>query len=303
MAEVFNSVIVGFKETLRWNTIKFALIAGIIVISIWTALGIASWDILISFGAKVLEMVPFSLVRSNGSWLISTFIWFQLILITFAIIYTFFGNLILRSIDKDNYAKFSLFTIAGSALFWTIVWIVKGDYIYNGLLRMLTWLPFETIEEGVAALIGVYIIYNGIVVTMLFVASMFSGKLIKNYELREGKEVNFSVVPFRSLKYTVKDTLIFLVLSVVLFPLLFIPVVNIFIQLALWAWLIKDTITHDAISLVHQESLKEEIAKHKYAVWFITFITVLFNFLPIFNIFGPFFGILATYTLFKSDEK
>jgi len=104
---------------------------------------------MVALSASILEMVPFSMVRSNGAWMLSTFLWFQLSLVTFALIFAFFGNLVLRTISKEKYSVFSLLVFVGSALFWGIVWLFKGDYIYTQFLKLLTWLPFETIEKGI----------------------------------------------------------------------------------------------------------------------------------------------------------
>jgi len=235
---------------------------------------------------------------------ISTFLWFQLVLITFAIIYAFFGNIILKKVSKERYSSFSFITVAISALFWSIVWLIAGDSIYQEFLKLLNLLPFETIEKGIATLIGLYIIYNAIIVTMLFIASIFSEPLIKSIrEKHFGEDDIVKENTFASIRYTIKDTLIFLALSVVAFPLLFIPVINLLVQIALWIWLVKDTLSFDALSMVSKDIEKNLIKEHKVGVYFISFVTVLFNFLPIFNIFGPFFGEIAMYHYFKNIKK
>jgi uncharacterized protein involved in cysteine biosynthesis len=188
-------------------------------------------------------------------------------------------------------------------LFWGIVWFFKGDYIYTQFLKLLTWLPFETIEKGVAFLIGFYLIYNAIIVTMLFFASLFSEPILENIEIEEFSEDTIvSGNMFKSIRYTIKDSLIFIAISVIAFPLLFIPVLNIFTQVGLWIWLTKDTISYDAFSLTHKEVSKAAINEHRGAIWVITIVTVLFNFVPILNIFGPYFGTIALYAYFKNTQ-
>jgi len=89
---------------------------------------------------------------------------------------------------------------------------------------------------------------------------------------------------FRTFRYTVKDTMIFIGLSFIAFPLLFIPV-------------------YDAMALTHEKvtnSLKHE---YRSAVWIITSVVVLFNFVPVFNIFGPFFGVIAMFHYFKQRKQ
>jgi len=299
MKEAINSVVVAFSEILKAKSIQIVVISGFLVTLFWAGVGYALWDSIVALGSAVLEYIPFSMVKSNGAWMLSAFLWFQLTLITFAIIYAFFGNFIIKKIPKERYSYFTFLTIILSAIFWAVVWFFVGDKIYEQFLKLFTWLPFETIEKGLASIIALYIIYNAIVVSMLFVASIFSRPIVKVIENQEIVEGN----AFASLKYTIKDTLIFLALSIVAFPLLFIPVVNIFVQIALWLWLIKDTISFDALSMVSKELDKSIIKEHKVAVLFISFVTALFNFLPIFNIFGPFFGEIAMFHYFKNLKK
>jgi len=293
MQNVFSSITEGFSKILKWHTMKYALIAGIVSILIWSIIGALFWDNLIVLSAKILELMPFSMVRSNGAWILSAFIWFQLVLMSFAIIYALFGNFILQKISKDKFSKFAFYTIFLSALFWGIVWFFSNDYIYNQLLKLFTWLPFETVENGVGALIALYIIYNAIIITILFFASIFSEPLIVSIYNNVKKE-NI----FKSLKWTIKDTLIFIVVSIVVFPILFIPIVNILVQLLLWIWLFKDTISMDALYLTNSD--KSILKEHKVAIYFIMTFAVILNFLPLLNIFAPFFAEIAMFSYLKN---
>ena len=303
MKNIIHAIIFGFKEILTWNTMKYALISGTIISAIWIGIGILFWDNIIALSSQILSWIPFSMVRSNGAWMLSTFLWLQLILLTFALVFAFAGNLILRVISKEKYSAFSLWVALGSTIFWSAVWFVKGDDIYQEFLKLLTWLPFETIEKGIAFLIGFYIIYNAIIVSMVFVASLFSEPLLiavekKYFKDSEIKRDNI----FSSVGYTIKDSLIFLALSIVAFPLLFIPVINIFTQIVLWLWLIKDTMGYDALALTSSKVTKEKLKEHRLALWSISFVTVLFNFIPVLNLFGPFFGEISMFHYLKSEE-
>jgi hypothetical protein len=299
-----KAIIFGFKEILTWNTMKYALISGLLVTALWVGIGFLVWDDLIALSSRILELVPFSMIRSNGAWMLSTFLWFQLVLLTFALIFAFFGNLVLRSVSKEKYTSFSVWVFIGSAVFWSIIWFFKGDYIYHQFLQLLTWLPFETVEKGIAFLIGFYLIYNAIIVTMVFVASIFSEPLIDSVEKRHFQEdevVRDHI--FSSIGYTIKDSFIFIVVSLIAFPLLFIPVLNILVQIGLWIWLVKDTMSYDAAALVYEKVDKEEVRRHQFAIWMISFATVLFNFIPVFNVFGPFFGVISMFHYLKSIKR
>ena len=299
-----NAIIFAFKEILNWNTMLYALVTGFLVSAVWVALGFYFWDSVLAATSRILELVPFSMVRSNGAWMLSTFLWLQMVLLSFALIFAFFGNIILRSVSKEKYTSFSLIVAGVSALFWGIVWFFKGDYIYHQFMQLLTWLPFETVEKGIAFLIGFYLIYNAIIVSLLFITSMLSEPLLISIEERHFKEDTvvrdhlFSVVG-----YTLKDSLIFIVLSIIALPLLFIPILNIVIQIALWIWLIKNTISYDAAALSFEKVDKEALKEHRFAIWFISLVTALFNFIPILHLFGPYFGEISMFHYMKSMNK
>ena len=299
-----NAIIFAFKEILNWNTMLYALVTGFLVSAVWVALGFYFWDSVLAATSRILELVPFSMVRSNGAWMLSTFLWLQMVLLSFALIFAFFGNIILRSVSKEKYTSFSLIVAGASALFWGIVWFFKGDYIYHQFMQLLTWLPFETVEKGIAFLIGFYLIYNAIIVSLLFISSMLSEPLLISVEERhfKGDDVVRDHV-FSVVGYTLKDSLIFIVLSIIALPLLFIPILNIFIQTALWLWLIKNTISYDAAALSFEKVDKEALKEHRFAIWFISLVTALFNFIPILHLFGPYFGEISMFHYMKSMNK
>ena len=113
MKNTMHAIIFGFKEILNWNTMKYALISGIFVSALWVGIGTMFWDHLIALSSRILELVPFSMVRSNGAWMLSTFLWLQAVLLTFTLIFAFLGNLILRSVSKEKYTSFSILVAVG----------------------------------------------------------------------------------------------------------------------------------------------------------------------------------------------
>jgi len=304
MKNIMNAMIFGFKEILTWNTMKYALLSGFIVSLVWGVIGYLLWDQMIALSSAIIDFVPFSMIRSSGAWMLSTFLWFQLVIITFALIFAFLGNFILRTVSKEKYTSFSIWVILGSAVFWTVVWLFKGEYFYHQFLQLLTWLPFETVEKGISFLIAFYFIYNAIVVSMIFLASVFSEPLMSSVEERHFKEDD--VVrdhTFKSIGYTLKDSALYLIASLIAFPLLFIPVINILVQTVLWNYLVKDTMSYDAAALVYEEVNTQEIKAKWKGLGIISFVSILFNFVPIFNFFGPFFGEISMFHYLKSLEK
>jgi len=302
---ILHSIIVAFSELFKWDTLRIVLLTGGLVTLFWIGLGYLIWDPLMSISRKIIDLIPFSMIRSNGAWFLSFFLWFQMVLVTFGLFYAFFGNLIMSKFPKEKFTKISFMTIFLSALFWASVWFLMHDKIHQFFNQMLMTFPFETVQNLLATLVGLYIIYNAINVTMLFVASIFSAPIIKYIAKKHfGEEVNITLKKWWvSIRYTVRDTLIYTILTLLAFPLLFVPVVNIIVQIFLWIWLYKDTISFDAVTIVYEKPDPDIVKKHRFAVWFISFVAVLFNFVPVFNIFGPFFGEIAMFHYFKSIKE
>ena len=298
-----DAVLFGFKGIFRARTMKFAMISGVVIFAVWLVLGFLFWDGITAFTSSVLELIPFSMLRSNGAWMLSAFVWLQLVLVTFALIFSFFGNIIVEKVDRDKYATFSISIGLLSAGFWSIVWFFEHDYIYAQFLKLLTWLPFETIEKGLAYLIGFYIIYNGIIVTIIFVTSMFSTSFLT--EVREQEfpyDKMYDEYEYNTIIKTLKDTGIFIAISILAFPLLFIPVLNFFILVGLWSWVMKDTIAYDTAAFVFGAVEKEKLKEYKGAIWGLNMIGSLFNFIPVFNVFAPYFTELAMFYYLKEKR-
>jgi len=303
MLDFMDAVVFGFKGVFKAKTMKFAMTSGLIISAIWIVIGMFFWDGIISSTSSILTLIPFSMLRSNGAWMLSAFLWLQLVLVTFALLFAFLGNIIATKVSRDKYATLSVIIGLASAVFWSIVWFFEHDFIYAKFLRLLTWLPFETIEKGLAYLIGFYIIYMAIIVSMIFVTSMFSNKFLA--EIRE-EELPYDSMPgeseYNNVKQTLKDTAIFIGISIISFPLLFIPIINFIILVGLWAWLMKDTIAYDTASFVFGNREEEKLKEFKSSIWGLNMIGSLFNFIPVFNVFGPYFTELAMFYYFKEKR-
>ncbi|SFV69685.1 Probable transmembrane protein [hydrothermal vent metagenome] len=303
MQDFMDSVIFGFKEILRAKTMKFAMSGGLIISFVWIVIGAFFWDGVVSLSSSILSLIPFSLIRSNGAWMLSAFLWLQAVLITFALIFAFLGNLIVQKVQREKYASLSLIIGLLSAAFWSIVWFYEGGYIYSQFLKLLTWLPFETIEKGLAYLIGFYLIYTAIIVTIIFVASAYSTEFLQNIkEEHFPYDIMYDDYEYKTIKQTIKDTGIFIAISIISFPLLFVPIVNFVILVGLWIWLMKDTLASDTAAFVFGAAQQEKLKEYKGAIWGITFIGSLFNFIPVFNVFGPYFTELSMFYYFKEKR-
>jgi hypothetical protein len=302
MQDFLDAVIFGFRGILKKDAMKFAILSGIVVSVVWFLVGAVFFDSLISMSGAMLDLIPFSMVRSDGAWMLSAFLWLQLVLVTFALVFAFVGTVLA---NKNNTSKFASSAISiglASALFWGVVWFFNGSTIYAQLLKLFTWLPFETVEKSLSYLISFYVIYTGIIVSLIFVASAFSVKFLQEIKKSEFPyDLMYEEHEYKNLKQTLKDTSTFILISIVSFPLLFIPVLNFIILVALWIWLMKDTLSYDVAAFVFGKIDKEKLKEYKKGLWAITFVGSLFNFIPILNVFAPYFTQLTM--LYYLKEK
>jgi len=304
MQDIAESIIFGFKEILNYHTMKLVLLIGVVVTGVWSLVGYILWDALVGVSSSIIDMVPFSMIRANSAWMLSSLLWFIVVIVTFALILIFFGNTILEKISKEKYSSFSLGIAFSSAVFWAFIWFLNTGVIHTKLVQLMNWLPFQTVEDTLAYLLAFYFVYSGIIVTMLLATSFFSEKFLTNISkkhfpydrLLEEDEVETS-------RNRTKDVLIYAIVSLVAFPLLFVPVINFIIQIVLWVWLIKDTFVLDSAALLVKKEQRAKLSEHKTAFFFIGVITALFNFLPVFNLFGPFFGELSMFYYIRLVKK
>jgi hypothetical protein len=303
MQDFMDAVIFSFKELLRPKTSKYAMGSGFLVTILWIIIGYLTWPTLVNFTSSILSMLPFSMIRSNGAWMLSSFIWLQAVLVTFALIFAFLGNLISQKIQNNHYSAFALLIGLGSALFWGVVWMSEGDVIYTQALKLFTWLPFETIEKALAYLIAFYILYTGIIITLIFTTSMLSSSYFNTIkEEHFPYDTFYDEVESKTIVKTIKDTAIFIGLSIVTLPLLFIPILNFIILVVLWVWLMKDTLAYDTSNYVFGKEAEQKRQEYKVATWGFAFMGSLFNFIPVFNVFGPYFTELALLYYYKEKR-
>ena len=95
MKQTMESILFGFREILTWHIMKYALITGLVVMGLWISFGLLFWESLNALSLMLIDFLPLNLMISDGAWMLSTFIWLMVVLLTFALIYIFLGNFIL----------------------------------------------------------------------------------------------------------------------------------------------------------------------------------------------------------------
>lgn len=302
MQDFFDALEFAYKQISRRYMMKYIITAGAAVSLVWIVIGFFFWGSIVSISTTLVELVPFSFIKANGAIFLSTFLYMQAVLITFAILHAFIMNLYMQKDSESKSGFITLTLVMGSALFWAAVWFFNAGVVHNQLEKLLTWLPFETVEIAIAYLLGFYFLYNMIIVSMTLVASFFAPQFLILVKEREFPYDTIYENEKRIMRTTLRDGAIFIVVSLLAFPLLFVPFVNFLVQIALWVWLAKETLFFDAATMLYKDPKKQEFKKYAPAIWCITIVGAFFNFIPVINLFGPFFSEIAMFAYLKSKR-
>lgn len=292
-------------DLLKWKLNVKIVVTGVVVTLIWALIGWLIWPFIYGISSNIIDLLPFAMLRSDGTYMFIALVWAVGTMVTFAIIMMFFGEFFARKVSGEKYTLFLPLLITGVAMMWGFLIYLVFDKLYAVFFRILTSLPFEFTEKGVAGLIALYLIYNGVIVTLVAITSM-RGKYILE-PIREAKYPDESLVGSTgsTISATMKGVAIFIVASLVAFPLFFVPVINIIIQAALYIWLYHDVFRRDICALYCSESEKEEKkSEHSWPMWMVAALAALMSFIPFINFFAPAFGEIAVFHyVMKSRES
>ncbi len=303
MQDFFDAIAFSFKQISKQYMLRYILGSGTLITLFWLIVGVLFWDSFVAAASWLIELVPFSFIKSNSAMLFSAFLYMQTVLITFALLHAFGLNLYLQRSKRDNAVSLTLLLLFGSALFWGFVWVYYGGFIHTQLSRLFTWLPFETVEKTLSYLLGFYFLYGLSVASMIVAASLLSPSYLE--ELRQ-RECPYDTVYEKEesvLRYTLRDVGLFLLFSLLIFPLLFVPVLNVVAQLLLWVWLAKETLFYDSALMLFQRPSSELYVRYRPAVLGITLVGAFFNFVPVVHLFGPFFSEIAMFYYLKQKKE
>lgn len=291
MRELFFGFLDGIEEIQRWRTttliVLFAALSFVTAAAAWYLFGAQ----LMGLSNTLVQWLPFSMLRSNGAWMLSIFLWLQAIMLTVALLSLLLTLTLYRNLPKSDFTPAVGWLLAGATLFWSVVWYFKGSMIYNEVLHLLTVLPFDTVENGVSFLLIFYFLYNIMVVVTFVLSSLYAPVFLRRARFDVCPDADLrSHARFQAIGYTFRDIGIFAGASLLLMPLLFVPVVNVLVQLLLWAWLVKETLTFDVGTLLYEADELKAFKRKNRTLWSIALVTALFNFFPLLNFAGPFVG-------------
>ncbi|MRI58463.1 MAG: hypothetical protein C6H99_03040 [Epsilonproteobacteria bacterium] len=297
-------IVKTINDMLSLDTIKLALLTGIPIMLIWIGIGWLLWDPVTSFTAQIISWIPFSIVRANGAFIITFFLWFILVLVSYALFIGLFSGFLLGGKKERRFEAINFSLIFIFSIFWAIVIMIKWPWLNQEIQRFLTILPFDTVAQGLSWLLAFYLFYNLFLISEYFVVFIFREPFIMGLLERHGIDLDLNQEISKAKTYGVLywDILWFLIASVLILPVLFIPVANFLAIWFVWAWLYKESAFMGVCSLLCTQKDLEVLKEHK-AYFVVTALTAaLLNFIPIINIFTPFF-VMALYFHWIIENK
>jgi len=203
-------------------------------------------------------------------------------------------EIIINSI-KDLFDKTillsSLIPIVISAIFWGVVFFIFSDSIHSGIIYLVSHIPFIGDSNFVANIVeavgGIFVYYQLLIITSVMIVGVIADQIVDRVN---EKYYNLEKQGFGSLAGSIfislKQNAIFIILFIIFLPTMFVPLLNILVNLFLWAVLIKKPLFYDSVSMY---ASKEEFEKlqnsNKTMTLIITFISASFFLIPVIGIF------------------
>ncbi len=297
-------IIRTINDMLSLDTIKLALLTGIPLLFIWFGIGWLLWEPVTAFTSQIITWIPFSIVRANGAFIITFFLWFVLVLVSYALFIGLFSGFLLGGKKERRFEAINFSIIFIFSIFWAGVIMFNWVWINYEIQRFLTILPFDTVAQGLAWLLAFYLFYNLFLITEYFVVFIFREPFIMGLLERHGYTFEPQTQVSKAKAYGVLywDILWFLIASFLILPVLFIPIANFLAVWFVWAWLYKESAFLGVCSLLCNSDELQKLQEHK-AYFVVTALTAaLLNFIPIVNIFTPFF-VMALYFHWIIEQK
>jgi hypothetical protein len=157
--------------------------------------------------------------------------------------------------------------------------------------HIASYIPFvskDAVKLATESILGLFIFTQLWVVVALTVVSVFADSIVDRVN---SKYYHLPKNGFGSIGGSIKTSLLanlkYIILFILLSPLLFIPVVNILVQIFLWSIMIKDPIYYDAAAFyLGKNEFRDIKVKYSFEFRVITLLASLLLFIPFIGVFG-----------------
>ena len=274
----------AFRDLKNIKIQKLSILLGSVLGVVWIVLAILFWKSGLKVTNFLISLIPFSLLQNAGAQFIEIILLFQLILASVGIVYSLFNKFF-----KSVYS--SLMVVFFISLFWFSLFFIYHSEIISYIKTLLKIFPFQSIEEVISNILLGFIFYSFYIATFYFSFIIFVSPILEEIKENYYSEVELKK-DFNLLKIiliNIRDLAIFLVAVLILYPLMFVPFINILFIWFLWAFLIKESLINSVFMITGKEDL------NKKEIWAFSLVGVIFNFIPIINFYAPAIGVLSIF--------
>jgi len=277
--EFIYAISLAFNDLKNLKLQKLSIFLGSLWAVFWIILAILLWQDGLKITNFLISLVPFTFLQKAGAQFIEMIILFQLVLASIGIIYSLFGKFL-----KNIY--FSLSVVGVITLFWVSIFFIYHSEIILYIRNLLKIFPFASIEDVISNILLGFVFYSFYIASFYFSFIVLSIKILR--EIKENiypaSKINAHFNIAKIVFINIRDFIIFLIGVIILYPLMFIPFVNVLVIWFLWAFLIKESLIKSVFMIVGEEEL------NKKEIWAFCLLSVVFNFIPIVNFYAPAIG-------------
>ncbi|HEY9129135.1 MAG TPA: EI24 domain-containing protein [Sulfurovum sp.] len=202
-------------------------------------------------------------------------------------------QIIIRSLQDMLSKEVVLFVLKigfiSLALTLVLAWSV-WDILTGFISSYLSWIPWEWLQTTGASVTTFLVAYMLFIIIIALLTSLYSEKLLIALAKKRYPHVQVagSADITTSIFLTLKASVVFLLLFMIMIPLLFIPLFGQVVILYLWSILLKEPTIYDVGALFIDD--KTQLKEKRKNTRFLAMIAALFNYIPLLNIFAPVFA-------------
>ncbi|MRJ02897.1 MAG: hypothetical protein GXO19_00005, partial [Epsilonproteobacteria bacterium] len=111
-------LIQAIRDMVTLDTVRLALSTGIPLALLWIGIGWLLWDPMVALTTHLINWLPFSIVRANGAFIITFFIWFAAVLISYAVAIGLFSGFIMAKKEESRFETINFTLIFVLSLLW-----------------------------------------------------------------------------------------------------------------------------------------------------------------------------------------
>ena len=196
----------------------------------------------------------------------------------------------IRDFLRPKILFISLLPIFGAALIWAGVFYLFYEQIHAALLQLLGHVPFidsELLLNAIEWVGGAFIYYQLLILTSVMIVGLIADGVVDRVNARSYRLEKSGFGTLRgSVLISLRSNLVFVVLFVLTLPLIFVPLLNVLVQMLLWVVLIRTPLFYDSLAMYSTRDEYEALKGSERLVGFVVALAAASLFLiPLVGVF------------------